>query len=160
MLVINLDDRHASQTLSRLLQNASSSRIIMRGLAQELETITADNFDSESFGGSPWARKKWGGGKTLTNTGELRDSITSRASSHTAEIGTNLVYARIHHYGGTIQAKNKPHLVFATPNGFARVKSVDLPSRPFLPVSPSGELQDGADNRLLDVALAALTNGV
>ncbi|OAV05906.1 phage virion morphogenesis protein [Moraxella catarrhalis] len=160
MLIINLDDRQASQSLSRLLQNAQNSQPIMRGLAAELETMTSDNFDSESFGGQAWVRKAFGGGKTLTDTGELRDSITSSASSTTAAIGTNLVYARIHHFGGTIQAKNKPYLAFATPNGFARVKSVDLPSRPFLPVSPNGELQNGGDDRLLEVALAALTDGV
>lgn len=160
MLMINLDDRQASRSLSRLLQNASNARTIMRGLATELETMTADNFDSESFGGQAWVRKVFGSGQALTKTGELRDSITSSASGHTATIGTNLVYARIHHFGGTIQPKNKPYLAFATPNGFARVRSVSLPSRPFLPVSPNGELQSGGDDRLLDVALAALTSGV
>ena len=71
-----------------------------------------------------------------------------------------MIYARIHHFGGVIKAKNKPYLAFATPSGFARVKSVTLASRPFLPVSPSGDLQSGADRRLLDVALQALTDGV
>lgn len=159
MLIINLDDRQASQSLSRLLQNASNSRTIMRSLATELETMTKENFENEAFGGSPWTRKKFGVGKTLTDTGELRDSITSRASGHTATIGTNVAYARIHHFGGRIQAKNKPYLAFATPNGFARVKSVNLPSRPFLPISPDGELQSGGDDRLLEVALQALTSG-
>ncbi|MPY07383.1 phage virion morphogenesis protein [Moraxella catarrhalis] len=160
MLIINLDDRQASQSLSRLLQNAQNSQPIMRGLAAELETMTSDNFDSESFGGAAWVRKKFGTGQTLADTGELRDSIITSSDHDTASIGTNVVYARIHHFGGTIQAKNKPYLAFATPNGFARVKAVDLPSRPFLPVSPAGELQNGGDDRLLEVALAALTDGV
>lgn len=160
MLILNLDDRQASQSLARLLHNAQNSQLIMRALATELETMTADNFDSESFGGAAWVRKKFGGGQTLTKTGELRDSITSSASSTTATIGTNVVYARIHHFGGRIQAKNKPYLAFATPSGFAKVKSVSLPSRPFLPISPDGELQSGGDDRLLEAALAALTQGV
>ena len=159
MLIINLDDSQAQKSLSQLLNNASNSRVIMRGLAQELETLTSENFESESFGGQAWVRSM-DRGKTLNDTGELKDSITSSASSHTAQVGTNMIYARIHHFGGTIQAKNKPYLAFATPSGFVRVKSVTLPSRPFLPVSPSGELQSGADRRLLDVALQALTQGV
>lgn len=160
MLILNLDDRQASQSLARLLHNTQNSRTIMRALATELETMTADNFDSESFGGAAWVHKKFGSGQILTKTGELRDSITSSASSHTATIGTNLVYARIHHFGGRIQAKNKPYLAFPTPSGFAKVKSVSLPSRPFLPVSPDGTLQSGGDDRLLEAALAALTQGV
>lgn len=159
MLIINLDDHHASEQLSRLLQNAQNSHSVMRGLAQELEAITADNFENESFGGQAWTPKRFGTGKILSDTGELRDSITSVASATSASIGTNLIYARIHHFGGTIRPKNGSHLVFATPNGFAKVKSVALPSRPFLPISPSGELQSGADDRLLDVALQALAQG-
>lgn len=159
MLIINLDDRQASQSLSRLLQNAQNSRTIMCGLATELETMTQDNFDSESFGGQAWVRKAFGGSKTLTNTGELRDSITSSATSHTASVGTNMIYARIHHFGGTIRPKTKPFLMFSTPNGFARVKSVTLPARPFLPISPDGQLQSDGDRRLMEVALSALTTG-
>ncbi|MDO5650778.1 MAG: phage virion morphogenesis protein [Moraxella sp.] len=156
MLIINLDDSQAQSTLAQLLRNATNSRVIMQSLAAELETMTADNFENEAFGGTAWVRKAFGGGKTLTNTGELRDSITSSSTARTAKIGTNVEYARIHHFGGTIQAKNKPYLTFKTPNGFARVKSVTLPARPFLPISPTGELQTGADRRLIDVALRAL----
>lgn len=158
MLIINLDDSQAQKSLSQLLNNASNSRVIMRGLAQELETLTSDNFESESFGGQAWVRSM-GRGKTLNDTGELKDSITSSASSHAAQVGTNMIYARIHHFGGAIRPKQKSHLVFATPNGFARVKSVTLPARPFLPVSPDGQLQSDGDRRLMEVALSALTAG-
>lgn len=158
MLIINLDDSQCQRTLAQLLRNASNSRVIMQGLATELETMTADNFESESFGGQAWVRST-GRGKTLHDTGELKNSVTSSATSHTASVGTNVAYARIHHFGGTIHAKNKPYLAFAIPNGFARVKSVTLPSRPFLPVSPDGKLQSDGDRRLMEVALSALTSG-
>lgn len=104
-------------------------------------------------------RKAFGNGKTLTNTGELKDSVTSSATSHTASVGTNMIYARIHHFGGIIRPKQKSHLIFATPNGFAKVKSVTLPARPFLPISPDGQLQSDGDRRLIEVALSALTSG-
>lgn len=160
MLIINLDDSQAHSTLAQLLRNASNSRVIMRGLAQELETMTTDNFENEAFGGQAWVRKAFGNGKTLTKTGELKDSITSSATTHTASIGTNMIYARIHHFGGTIRPKNSSHLVFATPNGFARVKSVTLPARPFLPMLSDGQLQSDGDRRLMEAALSALTAGI
>lgn len=75
MLIINLDDRQVSQSLARLLQNAQNSHTIMRGLATELETMTAENFENEAFGGQAWVRKAFGNGKTLTKTGELQDSL-------------------------------------------------------------------------------------
>lgn len=159
MLIINLDDSQAQKSLSQLLNNARNSRVIMQGLATELETMTAENFENEAFGGQAWVRKAFGNGKTLTNTGELQDSVTSSATSHTASVGTNMIYARIHHFGGTITPKQKSHLAFATPNGFAKVKSVTLPARPFLPVSPDGQLQSDGDRRLIEVALSALTSG-
>ncbi len=159
MLIINLDDSQAQSTLAQLLRNASNSRVIMQGLATELETMTSDNFENEAFGGQVWVRKAFGNGKTLTNTGELKDSVTNSATSHTASVGTNMIYARIHHFGGTIRPKNRSHLVFITPNGFARVKSVTLLARPFLPVSPDGQLQSDGDRRLIEVALSALTSG-
>lgn len=159
MLIINLDDSQAQSTLAQLLRNASNSRVIMQELAKELETMTADNFENEVFGGQAWVRKAFGNGKTLSDTGELKDSVTSSATSHTASVGTNMIYARIHHFGGIIRPKNHSHLVFATPNGFAKVKSVTLPARPFLPISPDGQLQSDGDRRLMEVALSALTSG-
>ena len=159
MLIINLDDSQAQSTLAQLLRNTSNSRVIMQGLATELETMTTDNFENEAFGGQAWVRKAFGNGKTLTNTGELKDSVTSSATSHTASVGTNMIYARIHHFGGIIRPKQKSHLIFATPNDFAKVKSVTLPARPFLPISPDGQLQSDGDRRLIEVALSALTSG-
>lgn len=50
MLIINLDDSQAQITLAQLLRNTSNSRVIMQGLATELETMTADNFENEAFG--------------------------------------------------------------------------------------------------------------
>lgn len=47
--------------------------------------------------------------------------------------GTNLIYARIQEYGGTIVAKNKPFLVFKTRDGrWHSVKSVTIPARAYL----------------------------
>ena len=45
------------------------------------------------------------GGGTLTDTGRLRASISRSVSGPEVAVGTNLVYAAIHHFGGTIVPK-------------------------------------------------------
>jgi phage gpG-like protein len=48
-------------------------------------------------------------------------------------IGTDLIYARIQEYGGTIEAKHAPYLRFKTADGkWHAVKSVTIPARSYL----------------------------
>lgn len=62
--------------------------------------------------GQAWkkSRRTEGGGQTLSLTRRLRNSITSAYSGTTATVGTNVVYAAIHQFGGTIRAKKGPFL--------------------------------------------------
>ncbi len=54
-----------------------------------------------------------------------------------AEWGVNRIYAAIHQFGGTIRARNAGALRFRLANGgFATVKAVKMPARPFLGISP------------------------
>jgi len=94
---------------------------------------------SKSPVGAPWEPLKIRQGQPLVDTGRLRRSITFKADPQGVTIGTNLKYAPIHQFGGTISAKNAPFLVFKTPTGFARKKKV-IPARPFMPLSPTGTL--------------------
>lgn len=89
-------------------------------------------------------------------SGALRASITfaptiKSGDEYKTEIGTNIIYARIHEFGGIIKAKNAPYLVFQAGYGtkvfskkggllkrpqemtrWVRVKEVTMPSRPFM----------------------------
>ena len=51
MIEITLDDSDLQRGLSQLLRNATQTAPMMRGMAQELESLTKDNFASESWGG-------------------------------------------------------------------------------------------------------------
>lgn len=89
--------------------------------------------------------------------GDLRRSITHEVHDDYAEVGTNLVYARVHELGATIKAKKGPYLWFwvadtqvetpaVTRSGrvsasptvkrsgwhLVHVKQVVIPPRPFL----------------------------
>lgn len=89
--------------------------------------------------GTPWKpslRATVSGGRTLTRDGHLSGSISARHGRDFAEWGVNRIYAAIHQFGGTIRPKNGKALRFALAGGgFATVKSVTMPARPFLGLS-------------------------
>ncbi len=159
MFEISLDASKLERGLDQLLKNARHPRPMMRAIAAELLSITEDNFAHESWGGKKWDLTKRGG-KILQKSGQLAASIHTASGNNFARIGTNKPYAAIHQFGGTIKAKNKPYLLFKVGDGFRRVKQVNIPARPYLPMGKNGTLQSGAESRLLDVALDALAQGV
>jgi phage virion morphogenesis protein len=55
-------------------------------------------------------RAKHEGGQTLSLTRRLRNSITVDATNTQVAVGTNVVYAAIHQFGGVIRAKSGPFL--------------------------------------------------
>ncbi|EHP39416.1 phage virion morphogenesis protein [Cupriavidus basilensis OR16] len=83
--------------------------------------------------------------QVLQDTGRLVKSITSYSDANTAVVGTNVVYAAIHNFGG----KTKPHVIrprykkALSFNGIVR-KAVrhpgsDIPARPFLTLTALDE---------------------
>jgi phage virion morphogenesis protein len=73
--------------------------------------------------GTPWKpsrRAEQEGGQTLSDTRRLRNSITSAFDRTSATVGTNVLYAAVHQFGGTIRAKNGPFLAIpVTPHAKA-----------------------------------------
>jgi phage gpG-like protein len=52
-----------------------------------------------------------------------------------AQVSTNLVYAAIHHFGGTITPKNKGALAFRVGGRSFVRKSITIPARPFMTIT-------------------------
>lgn len=69
------------------------------------------------------AKKKLGSMKTLVHRGRLLRSITARASGSGVKWGSNVIYARIHQFGGKA----------------GRGKSVEIPARPYIQFLPEDE---------------------
>ena len=97
--------------------------------------------------GRPW-QKSWRAiaqnGQTLRDTGRLLNSIITITKKNNVIVGTDVLYAKLMHYGGTIRAKSKPYLVFKTPTGgWVKRKSITIPARPIFGVS-----EDDAQNML------------
>lgn len=82
--------------------------------------------------GTAW-EKSWRarneGGQTLTSSNaRLRRSITYRATPTSVEVGTNVVYAAIHQFGGVIRAKKGPFLsIPVTPQARAAGSPRNMP---------------------------------
>lgn len=124
-------------------------KALNRNIAESLRTTTDERFDEESSPeGKAWKRSLRGG-KTLTRTGTLRNSIHARATQAGAEVGTNLIYAATHQFGAngrTIRAKKKPYLMFQSGGRWIRKKqvTVSIPARPYLGISPEDEAEISA----------------
>ncbi|MCY3878611.1 MAG: phage virion morphogenesis protein [Rhodobacteraceae bacterium] len=155
----------ASADLARRIARMSDTRPVMDEIGSLLEESTRERFDRERGpDGAPWLpslRARREGGKTLTDSARLRESITRRVtgsgSRAEVEVGTNVIYAAIHQFGGEIRrAARRQTLAFnAAGNRFASRRSTSrrragivriaiadigegtsvMPARPFLGVS-------------------------
>lgn len=134
------------QTLARLVSRMSDTLPLMDGIGLYLESATIERFDREQApDGSKWKpshRARAEGGKTLTDSARLKQSITHNASATRVEVGTNVIYAAVHQFGAKISAKSKKGLAFTLPGvGLVFAKSVTIPARPFLGMSAEDETE-------------------
>lgn len=135
------------QRLGGLVEAFGDLKPLMQDFGVYLETATGLRFeDEEAPDGAKWqqsARAREDGGKTLTDTAQLKGSIHSIAGRDRVEVGSNKIYAGIHQFGGTIRAKSDRGLAFTLPGklGFRRVMEVEMPARPFLGLSSEDEAE-------------------
>lgn len=137
-----------AEALGRLVSRGEDPRPTLEQVARYFEARTDERFESEAApGGVKWPkslRARLQSGQTLTDTARLRNSITSRVSSTAAEVGTNVIYAAIHQFGGTIKAVTAKALHFVLPGGrHVTAKQVNIPARPFLGVDDSDRAEVG-----------------
>jgi phage virion morphogenesis protein len=100
--------------------------------------------------GNPWPKSLRAlseGGKTLTDTTQLRRSMTHNAWGSGVEHGTNVVYAATHQEGATIKAKTSKGLSWkyrkagANQAQWARKMQVTIPARPFIGIDDEDETE-------------------
>ena len=117
---------------------------LMRDIAFLGENTTKARFDA-GIGpdDQPWKpsiRAMQTGGQTLKKSGQLRDSISSEHTSHSAAWGTNKIYAAVHQFGAIIKPVSAKVLKFFLPGiGFRSAKQVIIPARPFLGINKADE---------------------
>ncbi|MEK0082867.1 phage virion morphogenesis protein [Benzoatithermus flavus] len=134
---IRVEDAEVRAALGRLLELGQDLGPVMDEIGRTLVKNTQLRFeDQRGPDGSAWLpslRARLQGGQTLKDTGRLVASITHVATGDRVEIGTNVLYAALHQFGGTIRAKQAPYLRFRLADGTPiAVKEVTIPARPFL----------------------------
>lgn len=129
MIEIQIDNLFVVQNqIDRLGHGLDDNRyLLMRRLAGTMHHAVRQNFRQ---GGRPkWLGLKYRNGKPLVDTGHLRNSISQAYDNDTALVGTNLVYAAIHNFGGKA----------------GRGRKVSIPARPFLQLT-NDDKQDLMDD--------------
>lgn len=137
-----IDDKAVSKAFTRLVSVMGNTTPIMSAIGTGLVGSTHRRFVSQRApDGTPWERlhseytKMKRNRRILTESGRLRDSISSRPGRDQVTVGTNTIYAAVHQLGSTIKPKAASHLVFRLASGIVLSKSVTIPSRPYLGIS-------------------------
>jgi len=128
-LKVTVDDTQVRAALSSLDAQLDDMTAIFDEVGDMLVLSTLERFErGEDPGGAPWTvsqRAERTGGKTLVDSGRLQDSIVHEAGPKHVAIGTNVIYAAIHQFGG--QA--------------GRGLAATIPARPYLGVSAEDEAE-------------------
>ena len=114
-------------------------RPLLAAIGNELVTSVSRRFETGTApDGSRWPeslRARLTGGQTLIKSGRLRDSIAETGPQLTArsvEVGTNVVYAAIHQFGGIIG----PSIIPAAPSRPGHIWACPIPTSASSRTSP------------------------
>lgn len=137
-ITYKIDASKALKGMARLVIANKDMTLLMKTIGEGLVTSTRHRFaTSTAPDGSRWLpsrrvleSKK--GGRTLVLSSRLMRSITQQSDSTTVRIGTNVVYAAIHQFGGIIRPKTKKALSFGKGKNKVTVSKVTIPARPYL----------------------------
>lgn len=114
---IKIDSKAVHDALHRLvaaLPAGGDMTPTMASLGRVLKTGAQLRFRAEKTPeGTTW-KKSWRatneGGQTLSLTRRLRNSLSVTPGASSVAVGTNVIYAAIHQFGGVIRAKKGPFL--------------------------------------------------
>ncbi len=119
---VEIDGAALNAALARLAAVLADPSTVIDQIGRYLVASTLRRFERErALDGSPWlksARALAEGGQTLTDTGQLRGSIahTVTDGGRAVEVGSNVIYAAIHQFGGRA----------------GRGRKAKIPARPYL----------------------------
>lgn len=141
---ITAEDLGIAAALRRVEAAAGDLSDLMDMVGAQIEDAVAGRFE-EGRGpdGSPWKPSLGAaveGRPTLVASARLRDSVTREVGPGHVDVGTNVIYAAIHQFGGEIRPRSAPALAFRLADGrFVRAGKVTIPARPYLGFGPEDE---------------------
>lgn len=120
---VTMDMRGLMNALDGGLRRMGGTDELTAAIGEQLVSSAIERFeDGKGPEGEAWKpsrRAEAKGGQTLLDKGRLRSSIVYEATPQRVVVGTNVVYAAIHQFGG--QA--------------GRGRKVSIPARPYLGIS-------------------------
>jgi phage virion morphogenesis protein len=126
---VEVKDAAVQAALGALLARAGDLTPAMDEIGGALVASVLARFETGAApGGAPWIPSRRAlaeGGQTLVKSGRLRASITHLAGPDSVTVGTNVVYAAIHQFGGRA----------------GRGRKTALPARPFLGLDAGDEAE-------------------
>ena len=144
MVRMDVDARRAD--LAGMQSRAGRLGPVWPAIGEILRGSALRNFRQGGWWPAKWdksARVKLQGGRTLVASTILRTSVHVTPEPNGVSVGTDVLYAGIHQYGGVIRPKRARALHFQIPGGdYVTVQKVTIPARPFLPVK-DGRLNPG-----------------
>ena len=186
MQPIEIETRYLDKVqklMSLMIAQGKDMRPLMRQVAADMHDAVEENFEkqgrqpgwkslSTAYARYKAKKKKTGNSKILEFSGALRRSITEKSNATQAVVGTNLKYAAIHQFGGTIEMKPRTSILafkkyqrgqfkgktlFAKNNSKAtfgikaavKAYQVQMPARPFLKLTDS-DVQNTILRRFID----------
>ncbi|WP_233634266.1 phage virion morphogenesis protein [Burkholderia cepacia] len=179
MIDVEVDDSRFEAVMARvqaLMKDASPvTSLILESMWGAVEENFAQQGRPKWLGLKPSTLKRRRGEaaseKILTRSGHLAGSFSKTHDATMARVGTNVVYAAIHQFGGTIQRHpmsgyvrlrkdrngmllrqaDHPHLAVFAKNGHKQVKvvkwtrtqgwTIKIPARPFLVLTESDNVE-------------------
>lgn len=118
--------------IMKAARGLADHQAILADIGEALVSSTIQHFvEGKGPDGEDWKpseRSARDGGKPLSNTGRLRQSIDYATAPDSVTVGTNVLYGRIHQVGGEIRPKHKKALKV----GGRLVSKVTMPARPYL----------------------------
>jgi len=131
------------KVLNHAVAQGENTLALFDAIGAALVTSTQQRMErGQAPDGSVWPpsiRALAEGGKTLIDKARLFQSITHEASATGVEVGTNVIYAAVHQFGATIEAKTERGLRFRIGDQFVTKQSVTIPARPFLGLDEADE---------------------
>lgn len=145
MIRMEMNGRDEVIAKLRAVSSPETRTAILDDLGNYLVNEAISRFENEQApDGTGWKkshRAETTGGKTLTLSGLLRDSITHEVSAARLEVGTAKKEAAIHQFGGEIKPKSADALAFRIGGHLILAKKVTMPARPFLGFTDADETE-------------------
>lgn len=133
---VDLTDTGAAAAIDRLRAFGEDMRPAWESVGEYLLRRTELRFENETGpNGTPWVdvkpatRERKTHPKILTETQRLRGGFSYRSSAEELLFGTNIVYAAIHEFGGTVERARYSRLRDRAEVGPGKA---EIPARPFV----------------------------